>query len=115
MPLHGVRERNLVKQKLVAILAALTVALTASGCSSSEPTPTKTADATATDTRDFYILGNGAGALLKESNWGAVVSDAHKLAKSETSNEYTITLDLYVGDEFQFAINSDWADQKGAG
>ena len=34
------------------------------------------------------------------------------LEKAEV-NEYKITLDLYEGDQFQFAINSEWENQRG--
>ncbi|MFT3886773.1 MAG: hypothetical protein QM713_01225 [Arachnia sp.] len=111
-----------MKRALVALAAVVSAALALTGCGGTKPAPTTPASQPATsaaaapaDTRDFYIVGNGAGPLLKESNWGAVVSDAHKLQKSETANEYTITLDLYAADEFQFAIDSKWTDQKGAG
>lgn len=67
------------------------------------------------DTRDYYILGSGTTELLMISNWGAVVSEAHKLAKNAETNEYSITLDLFDGDEFQFAINKKWEDQRGFG
>ena len=30
-------------------------------------------------------------------------------------NVYTYTLDLNKGDEFQFAINTDWHNQRGVG
>lgn len=69
------------------------------------------------DTREFYIVGSGESTVLSESNWGAVIGDAQKLTKEENSeaNVYTITLDLNEGDEFQFAIDGNWADQRGYG
>ena len=69
------------------------------------------------DTRQFIVVGNGNSDILKASNWGATVNDEHKLAKedSDDSNLYTITLTLEKGDEFQFAINSSWENQRGFG
>lgn len=69
------------------------------------------------DTREFYIVGSGSNPVLMESNWGKVVGDAQKLTKEDNSeaNIYTITLDLNEGDEFQFAINSSWHNQRGYG
>ncbi|SCW75912.1 Listeria/Bacterioides repeat-containing protein [Lachnospiraceae bacterium C10] len=69
------------------------------------------------DTREFYIVGNGTSDVLKESNWGAVVGDAQKLKKEDNKEEnvYTITLDLKAGDQFQFAMNASWEDQRGYG
>ncbi|MCD8373218.1 MAG: InlB B-repeat-containing protein, partial [Clostridia bacterium] len=70
---------------------------------------------TVTDTRDFYIVGSGTSPVLSKSDWGNVISDDFKLTKASDTNEYTITLDLYAGDYFQFAINSSWEDQRGFG
>ncbi|CYU47518.1 TPA: InlB B-repeat-containing protein [Streptococcus suis] len=69
------------------------------------------------DTRSFIVVGNGNSEILKESNWGANVSDKHKLIKEESneSNIYSITMNLEEGDEFQFAINSSWENQRGFG
>lgn len=69
------------------------------------------------DMRSFYIVGSGAGEALATSIWGAVIEDIHALEKSSTPgvNEYTITLNLYEGDQFQFAVNSAWENQRGAG
>lgn len=67
------------------------------------------------DARDFYVVGSGSSELLFISNWGKVITDNHKLAKAATTNEYTITMDLKKGDQFQFAINSDWANKRGFG
>lgn len=65
------------------------------------------------DTRSFAIVGSGKSPILVASNWGAVIEDEHILAKEE--NTYSITLDLFEGDEFQFAINTSWFNQRGAG
>lgn len=67
------------------------------------------------DTREFYIVGNGKSPLLLASAWGANITEDHKLTKNPDANEYTITLDLYEGDEFQFAINGSWHNQRGFG
>ncbi|SDY11950.1 InlB B-repeat-containing protein [Lachnobacterium bovis] len=69
------------------------------------------------DTRTFYIVGNGKSDVLKESNWGKVMGDAQKLEKKTVNgeNEYTITLNLKAGDQFQFALDGKWSDQRGYG
>lgn len=67
------------------------------------------------DTRDYYVLGSGTSELLFSSNWGKVMNENYKLTKASGKNEYTITMDLKEGDEFQFAINSAWANQRGFG
>ena len=69
------------------------------------------------DTRSFAIVGSGTSPVLMESNWGAVIGDAQTMVKEDVpdANVYTITLDLEAGDEFQFAINSSWNDQRGCG
>ncbi len=69
------------------------------------------------DAREFAIVGSGTSPVLLESSWGAVIGDAQKMEKqeSDTENIYVITLDLNEGDEFQFAINTSWNDQRGYG
>ncbi|MBD5548430.1 MAG: InlB B-repeat-containing protein [Lachnospiraceae bacterium] len=67
------------------------------------------------DTRKFAILGSGTSPLLSVSSWGKVIEDEHYLTKSENENVYSITLDLCSGDEFQFAIDSAWSNQRGGG
>lgn len=69
------------------------------------------------DTREYAIVGSGTSAVLMESSWGAYIGDAQKMEKleSDTENIYTITLDLNEGDEFQFAINTSWNNQRGYG
>lgn len=67
------------------------------------------------DTRTFFIVGSGKSAALFESNWGAVVGDKQKMTKAADSNTYTITLDLFESDQFQFAINSSWENKRGYG
>jgi uncharacterized protein YrzB (UPF0473 family) len=69
------------------------------------------------DTRTFAIVGSGKSPVLMESNWGAVIGDAQTMTKEdvEGENRYTLTVDLESGDEFQFAIDSSWANQRGYG
>ena len=68
-----------------------------------------------TDTREYYIVGSGTSPILMSSNWGKVFDETTKMTKAENKNEYTYTLDLQVGDLFQFAINESWHNQRGAG
>lgn len=69
------------------------------------------------DTREFAIVGSGSSPVLLASNWGKVIGEEQKLTKEDNSdaNVYSITLDLEAGDEFQFATNSDWHNQRGYG
>lgn len=67
------------------------------------------------DTREFYVLGSGTSELLFTSDWGAVITDAHKLTKADGKNEYSITMDLKEGDQFQFALDSEWSNKRGYG
>lgn len=67
------------------------------------------------DTRVYYIVGAGTSPILSASNWGKVFDDTTRMTKTEDKNEYTYTVDLYVGDLFQFAINSSWHHQRGVG
>lgn len=67
------------------------------------------------DTRSFAVLGSGTSPLLSISSWGKVIEEEHYMTKSEGENVYSITLDLCEGDEFQFAIDSAWSNQRGGG
>ncbi len=67
------------------------------------------------DTRTFAILGSGKSPLLSISSWGKTIEDAHYLTKNAGENVYTMTLDLCEGDEFQFAVDSAWSNQRGGG
>lgn len=69
------------------------------------------------DTRTFAVVGSGESPVLVESNWGEVIGAAQTMTKEENggANSYTITLDLEAGDQFQFAINGSWEDQRGFG
>lgn len=71
------------------------------------------------DTRSFYILGSSSdeNSVLYGTNYKIGDASAQKLTKAVKTgvNEYTITLDLYLGDSFQFAINDDFENQRGFG
>lgn len=67
------------------------------------------------DTRVYYIVGAGTSPILSASNWGKVFNDTTRMTKAEDKNQYTYTLDLYVGDLFQFALNESWHNQRGVG
>lgn len=73
------------------------------------------AKAATEDVRGWAILGFGKGDVLASSNWGKVITDSHKLQKVADKNEFTITLDLYTDDQFQFATDSNWMNQRGIG
>ncbi|MBP5266636.1 MAG: InlB B-repeat-containing protein [Lachnospiraceae bacterium] len=69
------------------------------------------------DERSFYIVGSGESELMAASNWGADFGDAYAMTKSEKTdvNEYTLTVDLQEGDQFQLVASSSWEDQRGFG
>lgn len=67
------------------------------------------------DNRDFYIVGSGTSPILLKSNWGKVLDESMKMVKAQDKNEYTYTVDLQVGDQFQFSIDSSWHNQRGVG
>lgn len=72
------------------------------------------------DTRIWYIVGTSDKGSLKDSNWaGADVEDSVKkefeLKSTENNNEFTITIDLYAGDQFQIIHDWNWDGQKGYG
>lgn len=67
------------------------------------------------DTREYYIVGSGTSPILRNSDWGKVLNNTMKMTKAADKNEYTYTLDLQVGDLFQFAINESWHNQRGVG
>lgn len=68
------------------------------------------------DTREWIILGNGNSPILKACAWNNV-SDEQKLTKvnAEGINKFQITIQLEKDDEFQFAINNKWENQRGGG
>ena len=67
------------------------------------------------DARTWAIVGSGQGDILSSSAWGTVITDVHALEKTEGENEFTITLDLYEDDQFQFATDTSWMNQRGFG
>lgn len=67
------------------------------------------------DTRTFAIVGSGTSPLLSVSSWGKTINEEHYMTKNENENVYSITVDLCEGDEFQFAIDSSWNNQRGGG
>lgn len=67
------------------------------------------------DTREFYVLGSGQSELLFTSNWGKIITDSHKLTKAADKNEYSITMDIKEGDQFQFARDGEWSNKRGFG
>ncbi|MBA9084310.1 putative repeat protein (TIGR02543 family) [Fontibacillus solani] len=67
------------------------------------------------DTRSFVVVGSGKSPTLVTSNWGTVIDDNQILTKESDENVYSISMDLYEGDEFQLATNSSWYNQRGAG
>ncbi len=68
-----------------------------------------------TDTRVYYIVGSGTSPILRASDWGKVLNEDMKMQKASNKNEYTYTVDLQENDEFQFAINDSWHNQRGVG
>lgn len=67
------------------------------------------------DVRPFYVVGSGTSELLLGQDWGKNINESHRLTKVDGKNEYTITLDLLAGDEFQFASSSAWENKRGYG
>jgi hypothetical protein len=78
------------------------------------------------DTREFIIAGtsNYRGAPLQLNSWGKVTGAdraPYVFAKSAEENTYTLTVNLYVGDEFQVTVvdasdaNFPWSSQHGFG
>lgn len=76
----------------------------------------------AEDTRAWYIVGaSTSGGILAGSNWAnAAVEEADReqfrlQPTGKATNEVSITLDLYDGDQFQIIHDWAWDDQKGFG
>lgn len=68
--------------------------------------------AVVTDTREFYICGVGSSSALGGSSQ---LKDSGKMTKTADKNEYTLTVDLYANDWFQFVTNTSWNYQHGFG
>jgi hypothetical protein len=74
----------------------------------------------AEDTRHWYIAGTSTKGVLQHNNWAGDLSDEEKQAFELTPtgsniNEFSITLDLYEGDQFQIIHDWSWDGQKGYG
>ncbi len=72
------------------------------------------------DTRLWYIVGAGTSPELVASNWAGSVEDSVKeacqlKATGKTTNEFSITLNLFKGDQFQIIHDWVWDGQKGFG
>lgn len=72
------------------------------------------------DTRKWYIVGAGSSSVLAASNWAGTVEDAVKdacqlKATGNATNEFSITVDLFAGDQFQVIYDWQWNGQKGYG
>lgn len=64
------------------------------------------------DTRDFYIVGQGSSSILIGSS---AIADGAQMTKTEGENAYTLTVNLFSGDWFQFVADTDWNYQHGYG
>ena len=74
----------------------------------------------AEDSRKWYIVGTGTCPELAASNWAADVEDSIKescqlKATGKATNEFSITVNLYEGDQFQVIHDWSWDGQKGFG
>ncbi len=74
----------------------------------------------AEDTRLWYVVGTGTSKVLLDSNWAGTVDDVVKeacqlKATGNATNEFSITLDMYAGDQFQVIHDWSWDGQKGFG
>ena len=77
------------------------------------------------DTREWAIAGSGSTELLMSSNWGKVFEEEHYMKNESTATEniYTITVNLFKEDQFQFTVpvlNEEtgaysWGHQRGGG
>ena len=74
----------------------------------------------AVDTRKWYVVGAGSSPVLAASNWAGSVDDSVKeacqlKATGKATNEFSITLDMFAGDQFQVIYDWQWNGQKGYG
>ncbi len=75
----------------------------------------------AEDTRVWYVVGDGLSPILANSAWaGADADEAAKEAcklmpTGNVTNEFSVTLDLYAGDQFQIIHDWAWDGQRGFG
>lgn len=75
--------------------------------------------ALAEDTRLWYVVGTSNMGILAESNWAAAVDDSVKekflMKPTGNVNEFSITIDMYEGDQFQVIHDWAWDGQHGFG
>ncbi|WP_029232882.1 hypothetical protein [Butyrivibrio sp. VCB2006] len=74
----------------------------------------------AEDTRHWYIAGTSTKGALKLNNWAGSLSDEEKASFELTPtgnnvNEFSLTIDLFEGDQFQVIHDWKWDGQKGYG
>lgn len=114
-----------MKKRIGIILAVVLSLGLLAGCGSS----TDTANAGSTDdsafesatedTRKWYIAGTSETGSLALNSWATALSDDEKaefeLTPTGNRNEYTLTIDLYTGDQFQIIPDWSWSGQKGYG
>ena len=79
----------------------------------------RTSDVTE-DTHKWYIAGSSEKGSLKLNNWAAELSDEEKeqfelKPTGKQTNEFAITIDLFVGDEYQLISDWSWDNQLGYG
>ena len=69
------------------------------------------------DKRPWTIVGTGKGDALTLSSWNNACDDklVSFVATGKNPNEFTLTLDLFNGDQFQIIHDYDWTDQRGYG
>ncbi len=72
------------------------------------------------DTRVWYLAGTSEKSILKLSEWAGAVSDENKeklelKSTGSEKNQFSITVDLYAGDQFQLIHDWAWDGQKGFG
>lgn len=75
------------------------------------------------DERNWALAGSGLTSLLKESNWGKNYTEAHYMKNESIAkkNIYTMEMNLFVNDQFQFTdpvFNEEnktysWGHQRG--
>ncbi|WP_051205502.1 hypothetical protein [Butyrivibrio sp. FC2001] len=78
------------------------------------------AEAAAEDTRHWYIAGTSTKGSLQVNNWAADLSDEEKaefelVPTGVNANEFSLTIDLFEGDQFQVIHDWSWDGQKGFG
>ncbi|WP_248406119.1 hypothetical protein [Butyrivibrio fibrisolvens] len=69
------------------------------------------------DTRHWYIAGTSKTGSLALNNWAADLSDEDKaqfelVPTGNAVNEFSLTIDLYEGDQFQIIPDWSWMVKK---